>query len=238
VLYRSAWYKSKVEQGVLERDDARRRIISVSENISLKSLSSEAKKNEMGAQLPVIGRTTDGFVILGLKDFADHDAAFFGEIDLKTSVRLTNEILAKQITTQGEAKKSFEEVNFQIQTKSGRARNLYGKEQNILQLSAFSAAESARIFGLYDPIDVETVRSQYAQIAQYPVKVGENPGSARLYFVPLQPEQTAQVNRQSLGPCKTQNWPERRKKSRRRPTPADGCASASLLPLPSDGRRR
>jgi hypothetical protein len=235
VLYRSAWYKSKVDKGLLERDDATRRISSVAEDISLKILSAEAKKNETGAQLPVIGRTAHGSVVLGLKELADQDAASFGEIDLRTSIQLTNEILAKQIATQREVKKSFDEVNFEIQTKSGRARNLYGKEYKIQQLSTSSAAETARVFGLYDSIDVETVRSQYSQIPQYPVKVGENPDKARLYFIPLQPEQTDQV-KQAVAQAKQNAELARVQKKSKKAVEEDAVKyEASLLPLP---RRR
>src|SRR5258708_15675988 len=235
VLYRSAWYKSKVDQGALERGDANRRTSEVGENVNLKSLSAQAKKNEMGAQLPVIGKTAAGLVVLGLTDFPNHDAAFSEEIDLKTSVQLTNEILVKRIVAQGETKKSFEAVDFEIQTKSGRARNLYGKEQKIQQLSAFSAAETARIFGLYDPVNIETVRSQYAQIAQYPVKVGENPDAARLYFIPLQPEQADQV-KQVVAQAKQDAGLARAQKKNKKATDQDEVKyEASLLPLP---RRR
>jgi hypothetical protein len=235
VLYRSAWYKSKVEQGVFDPDDASRRISSVPENINLKSLSAQAKKNEMGAQLPVIARTTAGLVVLGLTDFPDQDVAWFGEIDVKTSVQLTNEILAKQIVPEAKTKKSFEEVNFEIQTKSGRARNLYGKEQKIQQLSASSAAETARIFGIYDPVDVETVRSQYAQIAQYPVKVGENPDTARLYFIPLQPEQADQVKQAVAQAKQNAELARAQKKNKKAADQVEVKYEASLLPLP---RRR
>jgi hypothetical protein len=235
VLYRSAWYKSKVDQGAFESRDASHRISSVVEDISLKSLSAQAKKNETGAQLPVIGRTAAGLVVLGLTDFPNHDAAFAEEIDLKTSVQLTNEILVNRITVHGIDNKSFDEVNFQIQTKSGRARNLYGKEQKIQQLSTFSAAETARIFGLYDPVNIETVRSQFSQIAQYPVKVGENPDTGILYFVPLEPGQADQVKQVVAQAKQDAELARAQKKNKKAADQNEVKYEASLLPLP---RRR
>jgi hypothetical protein len=233
VLYRSAWYKSKVDQAVFEPHDARRRISSVPENINLKSLSAQTKKNEMGAQLPIIGKTDGGFVILGLTDLLNQDAAAFNGIDIATSAQLTSEILSKDVQPQ-DAKRSFEEVNFEIQTKSGRARNLYGKEQDIERLSGFSFAETARIFGLYNPIEVETVRSQYSQLARYPIRVGENPDKASLYFIPLRPEQ-ADLVKQAVNQAKQNAELARAQKKKKAGDPNAAKYEASLLPLP---RRR
>jgi hypothetical protein len=183
LLYRSAWYKSKVDQGLLDPEDADRRISALPETFDLKNLVAENKKGEAGAQLPVIGRTSAGLVVLGLKDVSPLTG-----IDHQTSIEVTKQILSGVARKEEGFKTAIEEVNFEVQTKSGRARNLYGKEQAIDKLVSFSRAEAARVCGLYDPVDVRSVRDQYAQLARYPVRVGENPEKANLYFISLQSE--------------------------------------------------
>jgi hypothetical protein len=188
LLYRSAWYKSTVDQGLLDPEDADRRISSLPGGVEaplafVKNLVAENKKAEAGAQLPVVGRTPAGLVVLGLKDISHLTG-----VDHQTSIDFTKQILSGVVRTEEEFETAIEVVDFEIQTKRGRARNLYGKEQAIDKLVSFSHAEAARVYGLYDPIDVRSVKDQYGKLACYPVKIGENPEKTNLYFISLQAE--------------------------------------------------
>jgi hypothetical protein len=188
LLYRSTWYSSKIGAGILDRDDASARVAALPEPLKLKNLLAENKKGESSAQLPIIGRSRLGWVVLGLKR---HCA--LPDTDLQNSIELTSQILfstAERPTPRG---KSIAEINFQLQTKTGRARNLYGKEQPIEKLASFSPAEAARVYGIYDPVDVQAVNAQFSDLPRYPVKVGENPDKANLLFLSLRPGEAAIV---------------------------------------------
>ena len=190
LLYRSAWYRSKIVAGIIDATDAKARIATLPEPLDLKHTVAENKKSESGAQLPIVGKTARGFVVLGLKESAQ-----LPEVDIQTSIAFTKQILLVDAETKLEenAGKGIDEINFELQTKRGRARNLYGKEQDIFKLATLSPAETARVYGLYDPVNVQAVREQYIQLARYPVKVGENPDKANLFFIPLRPEDTELV---------------------------------------------
>src|SRR5262249_32610949 len=91
---------------------------------------------------------------------------------------------------------------------------------------------TARVYGLYDPVDVQAVREQYIQLPRYRVKVGENPDKANLFFIPLRPEDTELVRatvqqaRQNLVLAK-----EKKQKKGNKAEPESVEIKAQLLPL-------
>jgi hypothetical protein len=225
LLYRSNWYSSKIKAGILDPVDASARIAALPEPLDLKNLVAENKKRENNAQLPIIGRTRLGWVVLGLRQ-----VCALPDTDIQNSIELTNQILLSTGERPTPGGKSIEEINFQVQTKTGRARNLYGREQPIEQLISFSPSEAARVYGIYDPIDVQAVRAQFSHLPSYPVKVGENPDKANLLFLSLRPAEAAIV-KQTVGQAREAMKLARQQKKKKGEVEDSVQHKAPLLPL-------
>jgi hypothetical protein len=237
-IYRSAWYAKKINEGILDAEDGCKRCSSLPGGDSAKTLSAKAQKEQRGAELPVIGKTKAGLVVLGIKERepGQPKSHFNIPIDEETSIELTRQILETEPNATGleggTNAEPLDVITLELQTKKGRARNLYGDEKDIQDLSKFGPAETARVFGVYERIDLGAVRAQYNELESYDVQVGENPDSTALYFVALQPEQSEEIKAVVRQAKEDRRLAAEAKKNKRNRDDEAVNFKAHLLPLP------
>lgn len=141
-----------------------------------KELPMVHKEND-GVILPVLGRTPDGLLVLGLKVDSENEteeqsqlqAVMGDEVDVRRSVEITAKLA-------GEGKTS-NLLDTRLHSGEGTGRVPFGKEA-----SKPSHTEVARVYGVQSGVSPEESLRNFADIPRLRVRVGSIPDSSFLYF--------------------------------------------------------
>lgn len=137
-------------------------------------------KDKRGIKLPCIGTTNKGWVILGLKSDPKDP-----RIDSTTSLSITEKVLDKEFIDKAEADTKIATlgiINKDLHASEGTGRNNFGYQPKIKDPSNLDLSEYARVFGLYEPTDIDLLRTQFSQYLKYPMKVWPVPKQSHLAF--------------------------------------------------------
>lgn len=133
-------------------------------------------KNSIGIKLPCVGKTSKGWVILGLKSTSPDK-----RVDSNSSIKLTDLLTSKNNSTTN-CQAELGSINLSLHVGDGLGRNNFGRQPKVKDLSKLDFSEYARVFGLYEPINLDLVRTQFSQYLNYPMKVWPVPDSSHLAF--------------------------------------------------------